>query len=90
LVAGGGGGLGIGRYFDDDLQHGQMFIKGRKEISGQVQGEYDKNAGPGGGWQARTDSTLNSNYGAALLEGGRGGIPCYAAKGKFLLQTLLP
>jgi hypothetical protein len=60
---------------------GKGFNVARKDISGQVLGDYEKNAGPGGGWHARPDSALSAVHGASLLEGGRGGIPCYTARG---------
>lgn len=37
----------------------------------------------GGGWRAPTDHALDPYNGASLLEGGRGGEPCYTAKGDF-------
>ena len=80
-VAGGGGGLGIGRYLDDDLQHGRGEVPGRKEVTGQVHGDPTRAAGPGGGWRANEDAALGPLVGASLLEGGRGGIPCYAQRG---------
>lgn len=83
-MAGGGGGLGIGRYLDDDFQHGQGYKPNRLEVSGQVHadgGDMHKAAGPGGGWRAKADSALDPRFGAALLEGGRGGLPCYAPRG---------
>ncbi|XP_055704589.1 tyrosine-protein kinase receptor [Phlebotomus papatasi] len=81
VVAGGGGGLGIGRYLDDDLQHGKGVDDELKEVSGEIHGEIHKAAGPGGGWRAKDDSALDSRFGASLLEGGRGGLPCYPTRG---------
>uniref|UniRef100_A0A1B0CWR4 receptor protein-tyrosine kinase n=1 Tax=Lutzomyia longipalpis TaxID=7200 RepID=A0A1B0CWR4_LUTLO len=81
VVAGGGGGLGIGRYLDDDLQHGTGMDESRREVSGQIHGDIYKAAGPGGGWRAKDDSALDSRFGASLLEGGRGGLPCYPTRG---------
>lgn len=80
MVAGGGGGLGIGRYFDDNLQHGQVALSGFNE-TGQVIGNISTTGGAGGGWRSRQEYALNSFTGAALLEGGRGGEPCYKKNG---------
>ncbi|XP_055625903.1 tyrosine-protein kinase receptor isoform X2 [Toxorhynchites rutilus septentrionalis] len=94
LVAGGGGGLGVGRYLDEDVQHGKRFRPGSKDVSGTAYlepgvrlVESDSNnashrhAGPGGGWRAQPDMITNAKYGASLLEGGLGGLPCYAPRG---------
>ncbi|XP_030566432.1 ALK tyrosine kinase receptor [Drosophila novamexicana] len=79
LVAGGGGGLGIGQYIDEDFQHGQKAKPLQAPESGQIHGEQlnKKTAGPGGGWRAKEDQALSPTYGAALLQGGRGGHSCY-------------
>ncbi|KAH8372849.1 hypothetical protein KR009_006577 [Drosophila setifemur] len=79
LVAGGGGGLGIGQYIDEDFQHGQKAKPNQAPESGQINGEplNKKTAGPGGGWRAKEDQALSPTYGAALLQGGRGGHSCY-------------
>ncbi|KAH8298472.1 hypothetical protein KR044_005153 [Drosophila immigrans] len=79
LVAGGGGGLGIGQYIDEDFQHGQKAKPLQPPESGQINGEplNKKTAGPGGGWRAKEDQALSPTYGAALLQGGRGGHSCY-------------
>ncbi|EDV37465.1 uncharacterized protein Dana_GF13459, isoform C [Drosophila ananassae] len=79
LVAGGGGGLGIGQYIDEDFQHGQKAKPNQPPESGQINGEplNKKTAGPGGGWRAKEDQALSPTYGAALLQGGRGGHSCY-------------
>ncbi|ALC42076.1 Alk [Drosophila busckii] len=79
LVAGGGGGLGIGQYIDEDFQHGQSVKPLQAAESGQINGEplNKKTAGPGGGWRAKEDQALSPTYGAALLQGGRGGHSCY-------------
>lgn len=82
LVAGGGGGLGIGRYLDDDFQHGQGINPNMSDTIGRVYGETNRTAGPGGGWRGYgVYSKPHINYGAALLEGGRGGLPCYELRG---------
>lgn len=81
VVAGGGGGLGIGRYFSDQSQHGHSMDLDRPEVSGQKHGELNKTGGPGGGWRAKFDHALSPEVGASLLEGGRGGEPCYTARG---------
>lgn len=79
IVAGGGGGLGIGQYIDEDFQHGQKAKPWQAPESGQINGEplNKKTAGPGGGWRAKEDQALSPTYGAALLQGGRGGHSCY-------------
>lgn len=81
LVAGGGGGLGIGRYFPDQGQHGRADDPDKPEFSGQRHGEVNKTGGPGGGWRAQNDHALGAEIGASLLEGARGGEPCYTARG---------
>uniref|UniRef100_A0A8W7P6X3 Tyrosine-protein kinase receptor n=1 Tax=Anopheles coluzzii TaxID=1518534 RepID=A0A8W7P6X3_ANOCL len=81
LVAGGGGGLGVGRYLDDDIQHGKKYLSFKKDVSGTAHGESTRQAGPGGGWRAQADMGLDPHYGASLLEGGRGGLPCYTPRG---------
>ncbi|XP_049291749.1 tyrosine-protein kinase receptor isoform X1 [Anopheles funestus] len=81
LVAGGGGGLGVGRYLDDDIQHGKKYLSYKKDVSGTAHGELNRQAGPGGGWRAQADMGLQAHYGASLLEGGRGGMPCYTQRG---------
>lgn len=81
VVAAGGGGLGIGRYLDDHDQHGRIVDPNGIDVSGEMIGEMNKTGGPGGGWRAHDDYALNINMGASLLEGSRGGIPCYPARG---------
>lgn len=78
-MAGGGGGLGVGRFLDEAFQHGQKENSGRRGLTGQIHGEQltKKTAGPGGGWRANADQALDARYGAALLLGGRGGFSCY-------------
>lgn len=79
LIAGGGGGLGIGQYIDEDFQHGQKPNPNRFGVTGQIHGDQMnlKTAGPGGGWRGKVDQALSLKYGAALLQGGRGGHSCY-------------
>ncbi|XP_067626535.1 tyrosine-protein kinase receptor isoform X2 [Eurosta solidaginis] len=79
VIAGGGGGLGIGQYIDEDFQHGQKPNALRPGVTGQIHGDQVnlKTAGPGGGWRAKADQALSPKYGAALLQGGRGGHSCY-------------
>ncbi|KAH8421056.1 hypothetical protein KR222_006577 [Zaprionus bogoriensis] len=79
MVAAGGGGLGIGQYFEETYQHGQKYKPSQAPESGQINGEplNKKTAGPGGGWRAKEDQALSPTYGAALLQGGRGGHSCY-------------
>lgn len=43
----------------------------------------------GGGWRASADHVLEYNNGASLLEGGRGGEPCFTAKGNQLQVFIL-
>lgn len=84
IVAGGGGGLGIGRYLDDDVQQARGFVPERQDFSGQVlidSFEEVMPAGPGGGWRAKMETALDPLYGASLLEGSRGGIACYKTSG---------
>lgn len=83
IVAGGGGGLGIGRYLDDDVQQARGVVPDSQEFSGQVLFDNFETipAGPGGGWRGRLESALDPHYGAALLEGSRGGIACYKTSG---------
>lgn len=78
IVGAGGGGLGIGRYFTDQSQHGHGMDLERLEFSGQRIDELNKTGGPGGGWRARPDQVVFTEMGAALLQGGRGGESCYA------------
>lgn len=85
IVAGGGGGLGIGRYLDDDVQQARGFVPELQDLSGQVvdSDNFDPRdrAGPGGGWRGRAESALDPHFGASLLEGARGGIACYTTNG---------
>lgn len=85
MVAGGGGGLGIGRYFDDDLQHGRQMNESLLDVSGSVKGfvQDDKVPGPGGGWRAVDPSAFNHTSGQSLLQGGHGGQPCYKRRGTY-------
>lgn len=81
VVAAGGGGLGIGRYLDEHDQHGRIVDPNGIDVSGEMIGEMNKTGGPGGGWRAHDDYALSVNMGASLLEGSRGGEPCYPARG---------
>lgn len=81
VVAAGGGGLGIGRFLDDLDQHGRIIDENGIDVSGQMVGEVNKTGGPGGGWRPHDDYTLSINMGASLLEGSRGGEPCYPPRG---------
>lgn len=84
IVAGGGGGLGIGRYLDDEVQQARGIVPEKQDVSGQVViDSFDSPpSGPGGGWRAKQDSALDPHYGASLLEGSRGGVSCYETLGK--------
>lgn len=85
IVAGGGGGLGIGRYLDDEVQQAKGILPEKQDQSGQVQDLVDLDvltAGPGGGWRSIPDTALEPHYGASLLEGARGGLACYQTSGK--------
>ena len=81
IVAGGGGGLGIGRYVDDDVQHAEGINSNKPDVSGQIESEIYNAAGPGGGWRAKDDAALDSHFGASLLEGARGGLACFKTSG---------
>lgn len=51
IVAGGGGGLGVGRYLDENVQQAKGIVLDRPETSGLIENEYFeelKSAGPGG------------------------------------------
>lgn len=47
LVAGGGGGLGVGQLLDDETQHGKIFDSLRIEVSGQQNGDVNVTGGAG-------------------------------------------
>lgn len=81
MIAGGGGGLGIGRYLDDEIQQARGFVPEKQDMSGQVLVDDQVPAGPGGGWRPRQETALDPHYGASLLEGARGGIACYETAG---------
>lgn len=81
MIAAGGGGLGIGRYLDDEIQQARGFVQERQDFSGQVLIDDLVPAGPGGGWRGRQESALDPHYGASLLEGARGGVACYLTAG---------
>lgn len=82
LVAAGGGGLGIGRYLDSESTHGRGVEPDRLDFSGQRREDIQNHTGgPGGGWRAKPDHALGVHSGASLLEGARGGEPCYMARG---------
>lgn len=80
VIAGGGGGIGIGRHLvNDDIQQARGHLPEKQDFSGSI--IFDSNdevtAGPGGGWRRKQDFALDSHYGASLLEGARGGEACY-------------
>ncbi|KAK9701781.1 Low-density lipoprotein receptor domain class A [Popillia japonica] len=77
-VASGGAGLGLGRFIDTGLQHGQEVNNKRRPVTGEMYGP--KSAGAGGGWymfqgQVAVDHELV--MGQALTKGGAGGKACY-------------
>lgn len=82
IVAGGGGGLGFGKYLDENFQHGRGIIEDEESsFSGTTVGELLSTrtpGGEGGGWRAGRDTALSPSNGAALLQGSRGGISCYS------------
>lgn len=82
VVASGGGGLGIGRYLDEHEQHGRK-VTGVPDdhYSGQSEGDASVTGGPGGGWQSAQRGQNATLAGGALLDGARGGEPCYPLKG---------
>lgn len=51
IVAGGGGGLGVGRYLDESIQQAKGIFLERGDVSGQVESDNFEGAavaGPGG------------------------------------------
>jgi anaplastic lymphoma kinase len=51
IVAGGGGGLGVGRYLDENIQQAKGIMLERGDASGQVENDNFEGAtiaGPGG------------------------------------------
>lgn len=51
IVAGGGGGLGVGRYLDENVQQAKGIVSERFDTSGQIENdsfETLKSSGPGG------------------------------------------
>lgn len=51
IVAGGGGGLGVGRYVDENIQQAKGIVLDRPETSGQIENDNFEEltiAGPGG------------------------------------------
>uniref|UniRef100_T1GGB1 Uncharacterized protein n=1 Tax=Megaselia scalaris TaxID=36166 RepID=T1GGB1_MEGSC len=82
VVAAGGGGLGFGKYLDENFQHGRGIVDEEESgYSGSTIGEIlnsRKPGGEGGGWRAGKDTALGAGNGAALLQGSRGGISCYS------------
>lgn len=79
IVAGGGGGLGLGKHLDEDIQQARGIVQEKTDFSGQI--VYDSNddytPGPGGGWRRKDEFALRPRFGASLLEGARGGTACY-------------
>lgn len=81
MVAAGGGGLGIGRYLDEHDQHGRLYQSSENKFSGKTSGDTNITGGPGGGWQTPNGRVNSAHSGMSLLEGGRGGDPCYLPRG---------
>ncbi|KAK1117952.1 hypothetical protein K0M31_015619 [Melipona bicolor] len=79
LIAGGGGGLGLGQFVDNGHQHGRGAAPlGRQPTSGTILSAEKDPGGPGGGWNESSNSVSNrsSSVGASLVKGGVGGIGC--------------
>lgn len=77
-IASGGGGLGLGRFVDTSIQHGQAINLSKPGLSGSMYG--DRTGGAGGGWGKKSGSVLISeSMGQPLLQGGIGGRACYAS-----------
>lgn len=47
MIAGGGGGIGIGHFTDDEVQHGRIYKSGQIEVSGERHGEINITGGAG-------------------------------------------
>lgn len=47
LVAGGGGGLGVGNFIENNQQHGRVYDSSRQEISGNRNGDLNVTGGAG-------------------------------------------
>lgn len=80
MVAGGGGGLGLGRYLDSDVQQARGFMPERGDTSGTTLNPVrsgEKFAGAGGGWRPLTEFQSSPQHGLSLLEGSYGGRACY-------------
>ncbi|XP_076176518.1 anaplastic lymphoma kinase isoform X2 [Ptiloglossa arizonensis] len=77
LIAAGGGGIGLGQFVDNGLQHGRGPAPiGRQPMSGSVLST--EAGGPGGGWNgsSSSDSSQRTSAGMPLVRGGVGGIGC--------------
>ncbi|XP_033212809.1 ALK tyrosine kinase receptor [Belonocnema kinseyi] len=74
MIAAGGGGLGLGQFVDDGVQHGKgPPPPGRNPVSGvSVQGD----AGAGGGWNGSSNNNSTPSAGMPLIFGGIGGVGC--------------
>ena len=83
LVAGGGGGLGLGQYIDTDVQQARGFNPESGDNSGTSLNQIitgEKYAGAGGGWRPISesgDAKPSLSFGLSLLEGSLGGKACY-------------
>ncbi|XP_011304808.1 ALK tyrosine kinase receptor isoform X2 [Fopius arisanus] len=76
LVAGGGGGLGFGKFTDDGIQHGHPPTSERTQIQGFAPTE--KAGGAGGGWNTSSSTDMGSlAMGKSLMKGGIGGKGCH-------------
>ncbi|KAJ8931560.1 hypothetical protein NQ314_015507, partial [Rhamnusium bicolor] len=78
-IAGGGGGLGLGRFSVDNVkQHGQAINMSRPPFTGRMYSA--KSAGAGGGWSmypGLLEAGHKQMMGSSLQAGGIGGKACY-------------
>ncbi|XP_034171879.1 anaplastic lymphoma kinase isoform X1 [Osmia lignaria lignaria] len=77
LIAAGGGGIGLGQFIDNGLQHGRGPAPlGRQPTSGIALSI--EAGGPGGGWNgsSNTPPGQRTSAGTSLVWGGVGGIGC--------------
>ncbi|XP_051176144.1 leukocyte tyrosine kinase receptor-like [Leptopilina boulardi] len=74
MIAAGGGGLGLGQFADDGVQHGKgLPPPGSRPTTGvSIRGD----AGAGGGWFGLLNTNSSQSAGLPLILGGSGGIGC--------------